>query len=105
MTEAIGIRLDAEILRKVDAVSRDEYTDRSTVIRRLLTIGLSEITKRKAAQLYREGRITLSEAAHKARLTLWDFEHYLVDAGFASSYSIEDINEELELLRKKTKIL
>jgi len=52
---------------------------------------------------HREGRITLSEAAHKAGLTLWDFQHYLVDTGFVSSYSIEDINEELELLKKKHK--
>lgn len=101
MAEAIGIRLDDEILRKVDIVSKEEYSDRSTVIRKLLVLGLSEITKRKAAQSYREGRITLSEAAHTARLTLWDFQHYLVDAGFVSSYSIEDINEELELLNKK----
>ncbi|MBI4140707.1 UPF0175 family protein [Candidatus Woesearchaeota archaeon] len=101
MSEAIGIRLDDEILRKVDIVSREEYADRSTIIRKLLTLGLNEITKRKTAQAYREGRITLSEAAHKAGLTLWDFQHYLVDMGFVSSYSIEDINEELELLKKK----
>lgn len=103
MTEAIGIRLDDEILKKVDIVSKEEYSDRSTVIRKLLTIGLNEITKRKCAQSYKEGRITLSEAAYKAGLTLWDFQHYLVDTGFVSSYSIEDINEELELLKKKQK--
>ncbi|MBI4141541.1 UPF0175 family protein [Candidatus Woesearchaeota archaeon] len=61
------------------------------------------VTKQKSAQSYREGRITLSEAAHKAGLTLWDFQHYLVDAGFISSYSIEDITEELKLLKKRRK--
>jgi|SRR3989344_4880382 len=101
MSDAIGIRLDDELLKRVDVVSREEFTDRSTVIRKLLNIGLNEITKQKSAQSYREGKITLSEAAHRTGLTLWDFQHYLVDTGFVSSYSIEDINEELELLKKR----
>ncbi len=29
-----------------------------------------------AAQPYKEGKITFSEAAHRAGLTLWDMQHY-----------------------------
>ena len=98
MTEAIGIRIDSETMRKVDALTKDEAEDRSTIIRKLLRMGLQEEAKQRAARLYGEGKITLTEAAHRANLTLWDFQHYLIDKGFVSSYSVEDISEELKLL-------
>ena len=93
MAEAIGI--DPEMMKKVDALTKEEFEDRSTVMRKLLRIGLQEASKEKSAQLYREGKITLTEAAHRAGLALWDFPHYLIDKGFVSSYSIEEIEEEL----------
>jgi len=69
MTDAIGIRLDKDLLRRVDLLSREESTDRSTIIRKLLQVGFSEIKKERSAQAYREGKMTLTEAAHQARLT------------------------------------
>ncbi|MBS3148861.1 UPF0175 family protein [Candidatus Woesearchaeota archaeon] len=59
---------------------------------------VKNINKERAANLYREGKITLTEAAHRASLTLWDFQHYLIDKGFVSSYSTEDLSEELKLI-------
>lgn len=100
MSEAIGIRLETDMLKKIDFLGRVESMDRSTIIRRLLVKGFQEEIKEKSAEEYLEGSITLSEAAHRAKLTLWDFQHYLVDKGFKSSYSIEDIDEEIKLLSK-----
>lgn len=57
-----------------------------------------DFMQRKAAEEYTEGKITLSEAAHRASLTLWKMEKYLVEKGFKSSYSIEDLNRELKAL-------
>ncbi|MEK6960777.1 MAG: UPF0175 family protein [Nanoarchaeota archaeon] len=91
MTEAIGIRLDDETLTKVDSISKEEDEDRSTVIRKLITRGYKEIVKEKASEDYRAGRVTLSEAAHRAGLTVWDMESYLVQRGFKSQYSVEDL--------------
>lgn len=53
---------------------------------------------KKAAEDYLKGKVTLSEAARKAELTLWEMEKYLVDNGFKSSYSAEDLEKELRLL-------
>ena len=57
--------------------------------------------KIQAAQLYKEGKITFSEAAHRANLTLWDMQHYLIDTGFRSEYSLDDLQKEMGLLKKK----
>ena len=48
---------------------------------------------------YKKENITFSEAAHRAGLTLWEMERYLVEIGFKSSYSIEDFEREMKLIK------
>ena len=45
------------------------------------------------------GGVTLSEAAHRAGLTVWEMETYLVDRGYTSDYSVEDLERERARLR------
>ena len=54
--------------------------------------------KKKASQDYIRGKITISEAAHKAEMTIWEMEHYLIEQGYKSSYSLEDLDREMKLL-------
>jgi len=56
------------------------------------------MTNENVAILYKKGKITLSEAANKANLTLWEMEKFLVDRGYKSEYSIEDLEKEMMLL-------
>ena len=97
---AIGIRLPKEVLAQIERLSREEAEDRSSMIRKLVLQGYSEFIREKAAQKYLAGRISFSEAAHQAGLTLWEMEKCLVDRGFRSSYSVEDLERELHLLDK-----
>ena len=95
---AIGIRLPNDVLRRIEQLSKEDMEDRSTVIRKLVIIGYSNLRKERAAARYRKGEWTLSESAHRAGLTLWDMERYLVEQGMASSYSTDDLEQELRLL-------
>ena len=99
MAEAIGIRLEKDMLKKIRALEKKEALDRSTVIRRLILIGYKNLIIMNAAQDYMGGEITMSEAARRAETTLWEMEKFLVEHGFKSSYSIEDLQTELERLR------
>lgn len=54
--------------------------------------------KEKAAEVYLEGKITLSEAARESNLTIWEIEKYLIEKGFKSEYSLEDLEKEVDLL-------
>ena len=101
MGEAIGIRLPKEMLKRIERLSKEEMEDRSTVVRKLVMIGYKNLMWRKAAEEYAKGSITLSEAAHQAELTMWEMEKYLVENGFKSSYSIEDLEEEMKVLERK----
>ncbi len=98
MTQPIGIRFPKEFLDNIEKLSKQEMLDRSVIIRRLAFLGYVEFIKKKAAEEYIKGDITFSEAAHRAGVTLFEMEEYLVDKGFKSDYSIEDLEEEMRLL-------
>lgn len=100
MGDAIGIRLPGEMLKKIERLSREDMEDRSSVIRKLVMIGYREVMQKKAAEKYIKGSITLSEASRQAGMTLWEMEKYLVEHGFKSGYSIEDLEREMKLLEK-----
>ena len=97
MTQAIGIRLPREVLEQIDELSKSEMEDRSTTIRKLVMRGYKDTMIMKAAEDYKKGNITISEAAKNAGLTIWEMEKHLVEQGFKSSYSIEDLDEETRL--------
>ena len=99
MAEAIGIRLDKGFLRKIEKLSKEEVLDRSSTIRKLVHLGYQDLIKKKAAQEYAQGKITISEAAHRAEITIFDMEQYLIEQGYKSSYSIEDLEKEIKLVR------
>lgn len=99
MAEAIGIRLDKDFLNSVDKVGKEESLDRSTMLRKLLQLGFTDYMKYKAKERYLAGKITLSEAAHMAQITVWEMQKYLVEEGYKSEYSIKDLEEDLKLLR------
>jgi|SRR3990167_9049767 len=100
MSQAIGVRLPKEVLEIIEKLSKEESEDRSTIIRKLVIIGYKDLIKKKAAEDYVKGKITISEAAKQANMTIWEMEKYLVDRGFKSEYSTEDLEKEIELLGK-----
>jgi len=101
MADVIAIRIEDELLKKLAQLGNEIESDRSSLLRLLIMKGYKEMLKEKAAQLYIEGKITFSEAAYRADLTLWDMEMYLVEKGYKSDYSIDDLEEEMKLLNKK----
>ena len=49
---------------------------------------------------YKKGKTTMSGAAQQANLTIWEMEEYLIDKGYKSEYSIDDLEKEIALLNK-----
>jgi len=98
MTQPMGIRLPREVLDKIEKISKNEMEDRSTVIRKLLFIGYIEFMKKKAFEEYSKGNISFSKAAEIAGISLWEMEKYLINQGYKSEYSIEDLEKEIRLL-------
>lgn len=101
MDQPIGIRLPKDIIKKIENLSKKSSEDRSTILRKLIVAGYSEKIKEKSAEDYMGGRITLSEAASNADITIWEMEEYLISKGFKSQFSIDNLDKEMQLLNKK----
>ncbi len=99
MNEIVALRVESELLDAIDRMIKDSKIDRSTLIRELIRVGLKEMLKERAAQMYKEGKITLSKAAKNAGVSLFEIEQYLVERGYRSDYSIEDLEKEIKLIR------
>ncbi len=95
MPKSVGIRMDEELLKKLDKMSKEESLDRSTLVRKLLQKGYKLRKKEKAAEKYKKGRITLGKAAEEAETTIWEMEKFLVESGYKSEYSVEDLEREI----------
>ena len=101
MNEIIALRINEQFLKKIDELSETEDADRSTTLRSLLARGYQERLREKAIQEYLNRKITLSQAAYQANVTLWEMQQLLIQKGFQSQYSINDLEEEMNILRKK----
>jgi len=95
---SIGVRIPKKMLEVLEERAEEENVDRSTIIRQLVVKGLKEYKKEKAARLYRSGRISMSGAAEQAELTIREMIDYLIENGYRSEYSYEDLRKEIKVL-------
>ena len=71
MTTPTTIRLPDELLEALDQRARSHKKDRASFIRELLAEGLARDLEEQVVRAYREGRLSLSEAAEKLDLDPW----------------------------------
>ncbi len=103
MTDLVALRMDTDFLQKLDKLGKEDKMDRSTLMRQLVHRGYQDYLKEKAFQQYKEGKVTFTEAAHRACLTLWEMEQYCVEKGWKSAYDLQDLEEEMRVLAQKRK--
>lgn len=102
-TTSIGVRLSKNVLDYIESEAKKENVDRSVIIRRLMDKGIAELKKENAADLYMEGKTSISGAAEMASLTIPEMVEYLVSKGYKSDYSVEDFRRGVTLLEAKLK--
>ena len=73
-----SLRLPESLLRSVRYLARRERLDESTAIRQLIALGTAEY----AVRLYREGKITLNEAAELATIAIAPPDTACLNYGF-----------------------
>ncbi len=95
---SIGVRIPKKMLEVLEERAEEENVDRSTIIRQLVVKGLKEYKKEKAAKFYRSGKISISGAAGMAELTIREMIDYLIENGYRSVYTYEDLRKEIKVL-------
>lgn len=94
--KAKAVRLPDPLVQGVEMMQRREGLDASTATRKLLKMGL----ERYAAQLYREGELTLREAAALMDLPLREAMDRLSQLGAPGNITTNQSLEALELARR-----
>lgn len=66
----LTVRLEKELVKKIEEEAREEKTDKSTVARKLITLGIEQTRRARALDEYRKGRCTIWKASEKAGVPL-----------------------------------
>ncbi len=103
MMKNISVRLSQELVKDAEELSKLSKADKSAVIREALERGLVEVKLKYALELFSEGKVSTSEAAAIAGLSVGEMMDELVRRGMRSSISGQDIKGSLERALKIVK--
>lgn len=96
MTEVISTRIPNDVAKDLKKIEEEEKTDRATIIRKLLAIGIQQWKTERALRLYREGKVTLWRAARLADTTLREMMQLAAKKGIQFKYAAKDLEEDIE---------
>lgn len=89
------VRLPERIMKTLDEKAGEEGLDRTTVLRKLLEESIKEWKIEKAANKYKQGRISLGKAAEIAELPVDETMEELARRGIKSDLTVEEYKESL----------
>ncbi len=92
VSRAKSLRIPESLLKTIRELARRERLDESTAIRKLIAMGATEY----AVQLYREGKITLREAAAMAETTLREMIEILLEHGVKGNVTVSQARKALD---------
>ena len=89
----LTVRVDEATFRDIEEAAELENVDRSTVARGFLKIGIREARKKRALEMYRNGRYTLWKAAQVADVPLREMMELAEENKIPLHISPEDVDE------------
>lgn len=96
--QKVSLTLPKSFLEEAEKLARERFEDRSTIIRELLSKGLTDYKKNKALISYSEGKLSLGKAAESAGVTLWQFIDALKEKKIPLRYDLDAIKNELKTI-------
>ena len=101
MTKTLTTRTPDSLAKEIEALAKEEHLDKSSLIRRLLAEAVQEKRKRKALELYKDGKVSMGKAASIAKLSIWEMLDLIEEKGLHIDYGSEELFEDLKPLRRK----
>jgi len=93
----ISTRVPDDLEAELEAYLDEEKLDRSTAVRKLLSEGLEEWRRERALDALEAGRISFSEAADRADMSVWEFSQLAADRD-VTWVDGDHLEEDLEAL-------
>lgn len=104
MTEVLSVKVDEEKFRELEQIAREEHSDRSTVARRLLDIGMKDWKLNKGVDMFRQGKVSLWKGASIAGVSLREFVEILNEKKIDwVGISPEEVEAEVRAIKKRSR--
>ncbi len=91
----VSLTVPKEIINRSDKIAEERLEDRSTVMRKLLSLGLQQYSLQKALMAYSGGKLSLGKAAELSMVSLWKFLDALSERKIPIRHDLEGIKEEI----------
>jgi len=96
MAEGVVARVPDEIKKDIEFFAKQEQTDKSNIIRKLLTFAVKQKRLEYALKEYAERRVSLGRAAELARMQISDFMEEAAHRHIPINYTKEDIRRDFK---------
>jgi predicted HTH domain antitoxin len=94
------VRVEGDLAKLIDGVSKKEDLSRSAVIRRFLVQAAKEYQVEKSLMDYAEGKVTLWQAARRCSMSIWEMVVEAKKREIHVPYDLEELREDLKGLQK-----
>jgi len=92
-TQNLTVRLDKRLIKQIEEEAQQEKTDKSTVARRLIALGIEQARRARAMEDYRKGRCTVWKASERAGVSLREMMELLRGEKIPLHLSPEDADQ------------
>ena len=96
MMKNVSIRLKKNFMKEAEKLAKLEMVDKSIIVREALEKGLAEVKLEIALERFSKGKVSTSEAAKIADLSVGEMMDEIVKRGLRPNITEEDIKDSLE---------
>ena len=98
----MNTRMPITIINQVEDIAKEEQTDKSAIVRKLLNRAIKEWKLEKVANMYKEKKITLEKSAEIAEVSVRELINYLKEKELEiGNLSAKDIAEDIRHMYKR----
>lgn len=101
MSKVLTARVATDVAKRVDQAAKNLHTDKTRLLRILITKGLDELEKNSCLEEYKKGEISIGKLAKKLELNLWDTLDLLKSDKIYFNYSQNDLEKDLAIISKQ----
>ena len=92
-TQNLTVRLDKALIKEIEEEAQQEKTDKSTITRRLIALGIEQARRARAIEDYRKGRCTVWKASERAGVSLREMMELLRGEKIPLHLSPQDVDQ------------
>jgi len=92
-TQNLTVRLDKVLIKQIEEEAQQQKTDKSTVARKLIALGIEQARRARAIEDYRKGKCTVWKASENAGVSLREMMELLRGEKIPLHLSPEDADQ------------